>query len=136
MTLCIVQSLCFLNLKFQASGQLLRLYRLGCVIPGWYPPKTGFLATRLKMILLPPALCVFFTYLSLVVRKPVFGNFDQVQHKPGCTATEDGKRLEISYLRRRGIVLCSENKGADQLRGYRVADLRLCFRTCIMLVFS
>ena len=24
--------------------------------------------------------------------------------------------------------LCSENKGADQLRGYRAADLRLCFR--------
>ena len=23
--------------------------------------------------------------------------------------------------------LCSENKGADQLRGYREADLRLCF---------
>ena len=23
--------------------------------------------------------------------------------------------------------LCSENKGADQLRSYRVADLRLCF---------
>ena len=22
--------------------------------------------------------------------------------------------------------LCSENKGADQLRGYREADLRLC----------
>ena len=26
--------------------------------------------------------------------------------------------------------LCSENKGADQLRGYREADLRLCFRIC------
>ena len=23
--------------------------------------------------------------------------------------------------------MCSENKGADQLRGYRKADLRLCF---------
>ena len=26
--------------------------------------------------------------------------------------------------------LCSENKGADQLRGYREADLRLCFPIC------
>ena len=26
--------------------------------------------------------------------------------------------------------LCGENKGADQLRGYREADLRLCFRIC------
>ena len=28
----------------------------------------------------------------------------------------------------------SENKGADQLRGYREADLRLCFRICRLLV--
>ena len=26
--------------------------------------------------------------------------------------------------------LCGENKGADQLRGYPIADLRLCFRMC------
>ena len=31
---------------------------------------------------------------------------------------------------------CSENKGADQLRGYRKADLRLCFRICKKPVFS
>ena len=31
---------------------------------------------------------------------------------------------------------CSENKDADQLRGYREADLRLCFRLCRLLVFS
>ena len=30
---------------------------------------------------------------------------DQVQHKPGCTATEDGYRLEIWDLESRGIVL-------------------------------
>ena len=30
----------------------------------------------------------------------------------------------------------SENKGADQLRGYREADLRLCFRICKTLFFS
>ena len=29
----------------------------------------------------------------------------------------------------------SGNKGADQLRGYREADLRLCFRLCRLLVF-
>ena len=32
--------------------------------------------------------------------------------------------------------LSRENKGADQLCGHREADLCLCFRTCIMLVFS
>ena len=31
---------------------------------------------------------------------------------------------------------CSENKGADQLRGYREADLRLCFRLGENPVFS
>ena len=30
---------------------------------------------------------------------------------------------------------CSENKDADQIRGYREADLRLCFRICKTLVF-
>ena len=32
--------------------------------------------------------------------------------------------------------LCSKNKGADQLHGYREADLHLCFRICKKLVFS
>ena len=40
------------------------------------------------------------------------------------------KKLEVL------LYLCSENKGADQLRGYREADLRLCFRICKEPVFS
>ena len=40
------------------------------------------------------------------------------------------KKIEGLYY------LCSENKGADQVRSYREADLRLCFRICKMLVFS
>ena len=43
--------------------------------------------------------------MSLVVRKPVFGISDQARHKPGGTATEDHKGLEISDLGSRGIVL-------------------------------
>ena len=31
---------------------------------------------------------------------------------------------------------CSENKGADQLRGYREVDLRLCFRIYTKIRFS
>ena len=34
------------------------------------------------------------------------------------------------------IRIYRENKGPDQLRGYREADLRLCFRICKKLVFS
>ena len=44
-------------------------------------------------------------YMSLIMRKPVFGVSDQVPHKPGCTATEDGQRLQILDLGSRGIVL-------------------------------
>ena len=44
-------------------------------------------------------------YLSLVLRKPVFGVSDQGSHKPGCTVTEGSKKLEILYLGSRGIVL-------------------------------
>ena len=75
-------------------------------------------------------------YMSLVVRKPVFGVSDQVRHKPGCTATEDGQRLEIWIWVVEGLYyLYSENKGADQLRGYREADLCLSFRICKNPVF-
>ena len=31
--------------------------------------------------------------------------------------------------------LCGENKYANQLRGYREAELRLCFRICKSLFF-
>ena len=45
--------------------------------------------------------------------------------------------LEISDLESRGIILSiSEQKGADQLRGYRTADLRLCFCLCENQVLS
>ena len=60
---------------------------------------------------------------------------DQVRNKLGCTAA-DGYRLEISDLGRRGNVLCSENKGADQLCGNRIANLCLCFHICRKQVFS
>ena len=43
--------------------------------------------------------------MSLVVRKPVFWVSDQVPHKPGGTVTEHAKRLVISCLGSRGIVL-------------------------------
>ena len=39
---------------------------------------------------LPQLLIEMLYHLSLVLRKPVLGVSDQVQHKPGCTATEDG----------------------------------------------
>ena len=67
----------------------------------------------------------FYLYLSIVVRKSVFAGFDQFQHNPGCTTVEDGENLQISDLGNRGIVLTSENKGAN-----------LCFCICNKQVFS
>ena len=63
-------------------------------------------------------------HMRRATRKSVFGISDQVRHKPGCIVTEDD------------CYLCSENKGADQLCGYRTADLRLCFRICKKQFFS
>ena len=69
------------------------------------------------------------------MRRPIFEVFDQVLRKLGFTTTEDGNRLEISDFGSGGIVLCSKNKGADQLRSYCAAYLRLCFCICKKQVF-
>ena len=43
--------------------------------------------------------------MSRVMRKHFLGVSDQVPHKQGSTATDDGKMLEISDLGRRRIVV-------------------------------
>ena len=59
------------------------------------------------------------------MRKPVLGVSDQVRYKPGCTAIEIAKGLKFRIKKEEGFYyLFSENKG------YRTADLRLCFRIC------
>ena len=71
------------------------------------------------------------------MRKPVFGVSDQVCANQAVQPHKMARGLkllievvEVLYY------LYSENKGADQLRGYREADLRLCFRICKKPVFS
>ena len=54
---------------------------------------------------------------------PVFAVSDQVLHKPGSTTTQN---RDLKFL----IFSSGENKYGDQPRGYREADLRLCFRIC------
>ena len=61
------------------------------------------------------------------------------RHKPGCISAEVASRLKLWSYEVEGLYyLCSENKGADQLRSYCAADLRLCFRIdlCKKPVFS
>ena len=41
----------------------------------------------------------------------------------------------LGYVKEELYYPSSENKGADQLRGYREADLCLCFRLCRLLFF-
>ena len=45
-----------------------------------------------------------------------------------CYPDEVIAELEMSRLMGKPTICICENKGADQLRGYREADQRLCFR--------
>ena len=72
--------------------------------------------------------------LGHITRKPVFGVSDQVRHKPGWTATEDGLRLEITYLER--IYFNSKNKGADQLRSYRILKTSFLWHNSFCIISS
>ena len=74
------------------------------------------------------------------MRKPVFGVFDQVPPSDTNWAVPPqemarGWNFRILVVERL-YYPCSENKGTDQLRGYREADLHLCFRICKEPVFS
>ena len=71
------------------------------------------------------------------MRKPTFcfPNWSDTNHAVQPHKMARGLKFRIWKVE--GLYyLCNENKGADQLRGYREADLRLCFRICKMLVFS
>ena len=70
------------------------------------------------------------------MRKPVFGVSDQVRNKPGLQPLNMVRGLKFWILKVGGLYYpCSKNKVADQLRGDREADLRLCFRICKKPVF-
>ena len=75
--------------------------------------------------------------MSLVVRKPVFRVSDQVRHNQAVRQQKMARSLKFRIKKVEGLFyLCSENKGDDQLRGYREADLRLCFRICKKMILS
>ena len=61
----------------------------------------------------------------------------QVHTKRAVQSQKMARGLKFRIKKVEGMFyLCSENKGADRLRGYREADLRLCFRICKKPVFS
>ena len=96
----IVQYLYFLNTKFQSSS------------PSPVAVQPGLCKTLSESTLLVFSCCgsnhnrsTALEYLSHKARKPVFWVSNQVWHNPGCTATEDDNRLEISDLVKRGAAL-------------------------------
>ena len=76
--------------------------------------------------------------MSLVVKKKRFSGFPTRSHTNRAVQPQKMARgLKFRIQEVEGLYyLCSENKGADQLRSYREAHLRLCFRICKKPVFS
>ena len=71
------------------------------------------------------------------MRKPVFGLSDQVHTNQAVQPKKIARGLKFRINLEKGLYYpCSESKGADQLCGYRTADLRFCFRICKKPVFS
>ena len=64
--------------------------------------------------------------MSHVTRKPVFGVCDQVRLKPACSAAETSKRLEISAIASRGIIISRQRK--QRRCSDAQADLRFVVR--------
>ena len=65
------------------------------------------------------------------MRKPTMWLLTRSDTKQAIQQLEMARELKFCIYEVGVLYLpSSENKGADQLRGYRVADLRLCFRIC------
>ena len=62
------------------------------------------------------------------MRKPFFGVSDQLRHNQAVQPQKMARNWEFRiWVVEELYYLCSENKGADQLRVYRAAELRLSF---------
>ena len=75
--------------------------------------------------------------MSRDARKPTFWFPTRSDTNQAVQPQQIARGLKFRIKEVEGLYYqCSENKDADQLRGYREADLRLCFRICKMFVFS
>ena len=73
-------------------------------------------------------------YISLIVKKRSSGFPTRSHINRAVQSQKMARGLKFRIKEVEGLYYpCSENKGADQLCS---DDLRLCFRICIMLVFS
>ena len=75
--------------------------------------------------------------MSRVMRKQTFWFPTRSDTNQAAQSPKMARGLKFRIQEVEGLYyLCSENKGADQLRGYCKADLRLCFRICKKRFFS
>ena len=71
------------------------------------------------------------------MRKPMFWFPSRSDTNQAVQLQKMARGLKLRIKKVDGLYyLCSEKKGADQLRGYCEADPCLCFRICKMEVFS
>ena len=90
-----------------------------------------------KRLFLGTAQIVCLLQMSRVMRKPTFWFPTRSDTNQAVQLQKIARGWKFQIYKVEGLYyLCSENKGADQLRGYREADLRLCYRKCKTLVFS
>ena len=74
--------------------------------------------------------------MSRLVGKPTMWFPNRSDTNKAVQLQKTARSMKFRTLEVQGLYYpCSENKGADQLRGYREADLHLCFRLCRLLVF-
>ena len=65
------------------------------------------------------------------MRKPIIGDSDQADTNRAAQLQKIARGFKFRIKEEEELhYQCSENKGADQLCGYREADLHLCFRIC------
>ena len=90
------------------------------------------LYSRVKKLVLEP------NQLSRLVEKPTMWFLNRSYTNRPVQLQKQARSLKFRiymYVEEELYYPCSEIKGADQLRGYREANLRLCFRLCRLLVF-
>ena len=71
------------------------------------------------------------------MRKPTMWFLNRSDTNWAVQPPKTARSLKLRTGEEEGLYFwSSENKVADQLRGYCNADLHLCFRLCKLLVFS
>ena len=76
-------------------------------------------------------------HFSRDLRNPGFGFLSRSDTDRPVQSQKKARSLKFRIEGEEGLYyMCSENKGADQLRSYCEADLRLCFRIGKNQVFT